>query len=141
MFWVLHLHEIGLFMPHSSFFLLKWWFLPYISKIKEGCNWGHGLSGAIKLGSLVTDKPCHQLQPFLSKMHTPKKNYGKKSLNVPNVKLLSNFFQSFWTFNKINPWIKVTNYLCIFLLDIVFVCLFILLLSKAHLDFSKDSNI
>ena len=44
----------------------------------------------------------------------------KKSLNVPNVKLLSNFFQSFWTFNKINPWIKVTNYLCIFLLDIVY---------------------
>ena len=29
---------------------------------KEGCNWGHGLSAAIKRAA---DKPCPQLQPSL----------------------------------------------------------------------------
>ena len=39
----------------------------YCMQIKEGCNWGHGLSAAIKIlmAAEWADKPCPQLQPSL----------------------------------------------------------------------------
>ena len=62
-FWVLHVYEIGPFMPNSSVFI----FLMLRALYRMICK-------------------------------SSKKNFGKKSLNVPNVKLLSNFFFNIFGF-------------------------------------------